>query len=135
MSEFAVPVTALYGGILGLILLVLSILVVRARIKSQVTLGDQGPAGDDGLTRACRAFGNATEYVPIVLILLLILELMGAHLWLLHALGLIFVLSRIGHGAGLHSTSGRSLGRMLGTLGTWACLLAGSIAAIYHAFL
>ena len=60
-------VTVLYAGINGLIILVLALNVVRLRRNTRVGLGD---GGNDDMLRACRMHANATEYVPIVLILM-----------------------------------------------------------------
>jgi uncharacterized membrane protein YecN with MAPEG domain len=121
------PITALYAGFTGLLLLALSYQVVRNRIRARVSLG----AGEDkGLLRAIRVQANLAEYAPIVLILMLLLELQGASAWLLHGSGAAFVIARVAHALGMSSTGGVSQGRRLGIATTWLVLLVLSIAAI-----
>ena len=126
----AVPITALYAGILGLLLLALSYLVVRNRLRARVSLG----AGDDpALQRTIRAQANLTEYAPMALILMLVLEAGGASAWLLHACGAGLVVSRVLHALGLTATGSPSNGRKLGIAGTWLILLVLSVAAVVAA--
>jgi drug/metabolite transporter (DMT)-like permease len=63
------PVTALYAGLLGLLVLILSYRVSRLRLTYRVGTGD---GGHDDLGRAIRVQGNAMEYVPLGLVLLLL---------------------------------------------------------------
>ncbi len=127
-------VTPLYAGLLGIVLLVLSFLVSRQRMRHKVSVGDGGvPA----LIGAIRAQGNFVEYVPLTLILLALLELTHHSIYLLHGLGIALVVGRVLHAYGLSNRpDGRSFGRMWGILLTWIPLLAASvlliIAAVYH---
>ena len=50
------------------------------------------------LDRAIRAQGNLTEYAPMMLILLYLLETLGQSAWTLHVLGSLFLLGRLMHG-------------------------------------
>jgi uncharacterized membrane protein YecN with MAPEG domain len=50
------------------------------------------------LQRAIRAQGNLTEYAPMMLILLYLLEVNGAGTATLHSLGLSFLIGRLMHG-------------------------------------
>ena len=69
------PITALYAGVLALILTWLSSGAGLMRGKTKIPYGD---GGDAQLLEKMRRHGNATEYVPIAVILLGILELNGA---------------------------------------------------------
>ena len=71
------------------------------------------------LLRAQRAHGNAAEYVPLVLVLLLALALVKAPAVLLHGVGGGLAAGRVLHAIGLYQSSGASVGRMLGILLTW----------------
>ncbi len=66
---------ALWVGLHVLLPLTLSLLVVRLRQKHKVALGDEGIPE---LARAIRAFGNASEYVPVGLAAIIVLALVGA---------------------------------------------------------
>ena len=110
-----VPITALYASVLALLMLVLALRIIRLRWKLRVGIGD---GGDKAMSRAIRVHGNATEYVPIVLLLLLVAELNHASSTLLHACGIVFVVARILHALGLGRSIGASWERMAGTVGT-----------------
>ncbi|MBK0397881.1 MAPEG family protein [Limibaculum sp. M0105] len=91
----ALPVTALYAGLLGLWLLALAYEVVRRRWRYDVSLGS---GGEPELERAIRAHGNAAETIPIGLILLGLAEGMGTPGWILHVAGLSLLTGRVLHG-------------------------------------
>lgn len=116
------PVTAVYAAAAALIILLLTVNVVRHRRRLRVGLGSGGEAA---LRVAVRAHANSVETVPMALILLLLVELNGAPLALLHALGLGLLAARAFHAQGLlmHG-GGTSNGRFYGTLGTWLVLAA-----------
>jgi uncharacterized membrane protein YecN with MAPEG domain len=112
-----------YAAALAVMYVVLAGLVVRQRVKCRVGLGDgQQPA----LVKAVRIHGNFAEYVPLLLILLLILEIQGAALWQLHLIGGLTLAGRLSHAVGLSKTSGTSAPRMIGMLSTFVALLSGA---------
>jgi len=126
----AAPITSFYAGDIGLLLLALSFQVVRNRRRAGVSLG----AGDDReLERAIRAQGNLTEYAPMVLLLMALVEGGGASPWLLHGCGGLFVVSRVLHATGLAGKRSVSPGRKFGIAGTWIVLLVIALAAIASA--
>ncbi len=121
LTPMSVAVVTFYAGINGLIALVLVVLVVRQRGKTKTGLGTGGHLA---LEQAIRVHGNFIEYVPLILILLLLLELGGlAPLWL-HLMGIALTLGRILHAWGLSTSPGESFGRAAGTTLTWLTLLA-----------
>jgi len=123
----AAPITAFYAGVIGLLLLALSYNVVRNRIRAQVSLG----TGEDrGLEKAVRAQGNLTEYAPLILLLMALVEAGGASPWLIHGCGGLLVVSRVLHATGITGRRSVSQGRKIGIAGTWLALLAISVAAI-----
>ena len=73
-SGMHAPITALYAGLLGILMLILAFRVVAVRRTTSIGLGDGGHAL---LLSRIRIHGNAAEYVPLALILMLILELNG----------------------------------------------------------
>lgn len=123
-------ISSLYGGLLGLLYLALCWRVVDRRRQARVGLGS---GGDAALERAIRVHGNFAEYVPLFLLLLLAAELGGAANWLLHVLGVVFLVARIGHAHGLSRSSGVSRGRFLGTLLTWVALLLVALLNLWLA--
>ena len=115
-----VPITGLYAGLCAVILLVLAVRVILLRWSTKTGIGD---GGDRRLARAIRIHGNAIEYVPIALILMLVAELSGAAPALLHGCGIALVAARISHALGLAGTAGVSVGRSLGVTATFAVIL------------
>jgi uncharacterized membrane protein YecN with MAPEG domain len=123
----AAPITALYAALLALLFLALSVLVIRQRLEAKVALG-LGKA--EGLLRASRAHGNFAEYVPILLVLLLLLELGGSRPWLLHALGAAILLGRVLHASGISRSPERLVLRQAGMLLTFVPLAVAALALL-----
>ncbi|MEM1088739.1 MAG: MAPEG family protein [Pseudomonadota bacterium] len=122
-----VPVTALYAGALAILVIYLSFRVAMMRRAGGIGIGD---GGNSSLSKAIRVQGNAVEYVPLALVLLLLLELNGAQPAMLHALGGTLVLARVLHAWGLSSTAGVSIGRLYGTMLTWIVILSAGVLNI-----
>ena len=116
-------IAPLYAGLLGLLLVVLSLLVVRLRMRFRVGLGDGGQAA---LTRAIRVQGNFAEHVPLALLLVFAVEGLGTAPWIVHALGAALVVARLAHAQGLGHHDGESPGRFLGTVTTFSVLIVAS---------
>lgn len=127
----ALPITSLYAALLGLLLVVLSWGVVRVRLSKEVSLGS---SGHDDLVVAQRRQANFTEYVPLALILLALVELGGAANWLVHALGAALVVARILHPFGLAVEFGLRPPRFLGTIGTWTVIAVSSGVLLFGQF-
>jgi len=123
----ALPITTLYAGLLGLILIWLSARVVQARLAHEVSIGDGGQAD---ILVAIRGQGNFIEYVPIALLLIGLGELGGSPSWLLHGLGLTLVLARIAHPFGLASTFELRVPRVAGAMLTLIVIGIASLNAL-----
>jgi uncharacterized membrane protein YecN with MAPEG domain len=91
-------VSSIYAGISALLIVWLSLNVIKLRRAKKVILGD---GGETELQYAIRAQGNATEYIPIALILLILLELSGINIWLVHLGGIAIIVGRWFHAKGL----------------------------------
>ena len=130
---FQIQIAALYAGLNALVLLTLAFLVVRQRGKTGLGIGD-GPA-EGPLHRAIRAHGNAVENVPVILVLLVILELSGAGVILLHGVGAGLLLGRVLHGFGLSRSGGTSIPRLVGTMLTWTVLIVAAVACVHYAIM
>ncbi len=83
-----------YLALCALIYIFLTMYVVRRRVAAQTTLGD---GGDKELRKRIRAHGNFAEFVPLMLILLVVCELQGAPALAIHILGIAIVASRAAH--------------------------------------
>lgn len=111
----AAQITALYAAVCAFIIVALALGVIVTRFRLRVGIGD---GADSRLARAIRIHGNAIEYVPIALILMLVAELNGARPALLHVCGIFLVVARIAHAVGLKRSAGLSIGRGIGVVGT-----------------
>lgn len=122
----ALQAAALWSGLLILIFVALSIRVSLNRRHHKVSMGHGGNAE---LTAVSRAFGNAAEYVPLSVILLILMAVLGFPTWSLHAIGGALFLGRALHPMGL-STGLPRPGRVAGMALTWLPLIIGSVAVI-----
>jgi hypothetical protein len=93
-------ITSLYASLCALLIIKLSLNVISLRRQHKVRLGD---GGVDELQAAIRAHGNAIEYIPIALILMLVLELSGGYWWLIHLAGIILLAARLLHVSALQN--------------------------------
>ncbi len=118
---------SLYAGLLGLMFLALSIRVIGGRRLARVGLGD---GGDLGLQRRMRAQANFAEYVPIVLLLMLLAELQGVSAWILHGVGACLVFGRIAHAVSISRDPEPSGGRVVGMALTFTALGLSSVACL-----
>ena len=125
-------VTPLYAGLLALWFVALSVRVVDQRRRNKVSLGD---GGKTLLLRAIRGHANFSEYVPLALVLIGILELSGFPRYALHALGATLLVSRLLHGYALSFTGHFRFGRMAGAALTFAVLVVAGVLCLYQAWL
>ena len=91
-------VTPLYALALGLIFLILFMRVSSVRSDAKISYGDGGNAL---LLQRIRQHGNFIEWVPFVLILMILAEGMGAPALYIHISGVLLVVGRIAHPFGL----------------------------------
>lgn len=86
-------VIPLYAGLLGLMMIALSVHVIRGRYRSGMALGDT----DFELRRRVRAQANFAEYAPLFIVLAGLAEYQGMAPWAIHALGSLFIAGRLSH--------------------------------------
>ncbi|MFH4784488.1 MAPEG family protein [Vibrio diabolicus] len=91
-------ITALYASILAILIIWLAVQVIKQRRLNQVAYAD---GGVEALQIARSAQSNATEYIPITLILMALLEFNSAYSTWIHLTGIIFVIGRIIHARGI----------------------------------
>jgi len=124
----SVSITALYGAILGLVVIALAINVTVHRVKLRVPLGDGGNAE---MRRMIRLHGNAAEYIPLAIALMLIYELNGgAHLGL-HIIGVALIAGRVAQTLGMWATDKTNIGRQIGQSLTWLSLIALAVLNLW----
>lgn len=121
-------VVLLYAGLHALLLIALSWNVVRLRQRHQVGIGT---GSVQALERAVRVQANFSEYVPLALLVLALIEFgSNAPVWVLHVLGIALLAGRIAHALGLNRSAGASRARVVGTLLTWIVLVLGAGVAV-----
>ena len=91
-------VSALYVVLGALLLIKLSLNVVKLRMQYRVAYGD---GGFYELQTAIRVHGNAVEYIPIAAILLVMMEMNGSLIWMIHVCGILLIAGRLMHSYGL----------------------------------
>lgn len=123
-------VTPLYAGLLTLLFLLLSFRVVQLRQKG-IPLGD---GGDPRMLRVIRGHGNFAEYVPLALLMMAILELGRSSVYVLHAIGIALIISRLLHGYALSFTAKFRFGRVSGAALTFTVLIAEAALCLWQAF-
>ena len=122
-----------YVALNALIMLVLSMLVVRARVATQTNIGD---GGKPEMAGPLRAHANNTEYVPMALLLLWALASVppGGSIWLIHGVGGTLTIGRIIHSIGLTSSTGPGGLRFIGMIFTWIAFIAGIVGVFWLVF-
>jgi len=102
-------ITALYASLCALFIVKLSLGVIAVRRQHKIGLGD---GGNEELQLAIRAQGNATEYIPITLILMFLLENIIVYNWMIHLAGITLLTGRLIHAIGIkkHDLKKRVLG-------------------------
>jgi len=120
-------ISLFYAGALGLFAIILALLTVRQRFKTEISLG----TGDsEELLAAQRAHGNFIEYSLIFLVLSFALEIIGEVPDLaIIIFGDIFLLARISHAYTLLG-GGNIIFRQMGIMFSWLVILTQSIWAM-----
>lgn len=124
-----VAVTALYGSILALLIVVLGVNVTVHRFRYGVMLGD----GDKPLLRrVVRMHGNAVENVPICVVLMGLYELDGGRPTFLHIAGIALILGRLLYVGPLWTDGGPNAIRATGVTITWLTTVALAILNLWQ---
>ena len=120
----ALPITALYAGLLALLLVALSFRVIALRRAQRISLG----GGDARLEQRIRSQANFCEYVPLALLLLGLLEAGDLAPWVLHGLGMALLVGRLAHPWGIEGAG--MVFRQVGTLLTFGVLILAAVALL-----
>lgn len=119
--------TAIYASILSILMCWLSMNVIKVRRKNKVKYADGGVSE---LQIARSAQSNAVDYIPITLILLFALEYNGGNIWLLHIVGITFVIARVIHCRSILADKLR--GRILGMQMTFGVIVTLAILNLVY---
>jgi hypothetical protein len=124
-----VPVTLLYGG---LNLLLVTLLGLNLSLRRQASATGPTTPLPPGLVRPARAHGNAAEWIPLGLVMLLAIEVTGRiSSFQLHLLGGTFLLARALHATGMLT---RTRLHTVGAVLNYATLLVMAATALRLAF-
>jgi uncharacterized membrane protein YecN with MAPEG domain len=121
MASNIPTITAMTAVVLAVLQTFLMLHAARGRGKFRTGLGD---GGNEALLKRIRMHGNLAENAPLFLILLWLTEASGE--WALYVpwIALAFVIARIAHALGLSISSGVSVFRFVGVVGTVLTVLA-----------
>jgi len=122
-------VTPLYAGLLTLLFVLLSLRVVKFRQKG-IPLGD---GGDPKMLRVVRGHANFAEYVPLALLMMAVLELGRSSIYILHAIGIALILSRLLHAYALSYATRFRFGRVWGAGLTFVVLVVEALMCLWQA--
>ncbi|HMK00989.1 MAG: uncharacterized protein QOE02_3264 [Rhodospirillaceae bacterium] len=122
------PVFFVCAGLLGLLVVVLTVNVGIMRGRKKINLGD---GGDPEMIAAIRAHANLIEFAPLCLLLIYVAsDFYG--FWTTAALSALFLLARVLHAGGMLGVIPQ--GRFLGATGTTLVLAATSIMLVITGF-
>ncbi len=125
-------VTIVCIALMGILLFLLGANVTRHRAMRGST-GDQAPTDPaDRLLIAIRAHGNAAEYIPTMIVLLLVCSALSNSLWV-DALAVAAVVSRTTHAVGMLTAKTLATHgplRDIGAMGTYLVGVTLGITAI-----
>lgn len=120
------PITLTIAGACALITIWLGLRVSRLRLQRKVSVGD---GGDAVVLARMRAHANFTEYAPLFLVLLGLIELgIGSEPWL-WGVAILFVVGRLIHAFGMDRPAPNAL-RVGGMVLTWTPLLGLAVYAL-----
>lgn len=125
------PVTLFTASILGIMIVAASYRCAMRRLNAKIEIGT---GEDKHLERLIRAQGNLTEYAPIGIILIGLLEANAVNTQLLYGLSCALIISRIMHTYGFVSGPGKNFGRFYGTMFTWLTIITASILGLWTIF-
>lgn len=114
----------------GLLVFVLTANVSKLRIRKQISLGD---GGDEQLSQAMRAHGNAIEQLPVFALMILALTVLGAEPWLLAVMVVVFTVARFLHAYGMLANV--FPGRRYGAALSYLMQLSASLATLVYVFI
>jgi uncharacterized membrane protein YecN with MAPEG domain len=125
MGPTIVPV---YGALLAVIFILLSVVAIRTRRALEIPIGD---SGDERMLRAMRVHANFAEYVPLTIFLAYMLEAQQAHPGVVHGICLCLVLGRLMHAFGVRAVKENYRYRVTGMALTFTALGASALGLLW----
>ena len=93
-----ISITPIYVALLGILFIPFTMRVGFYRIKNKIDLGD---GGDAEMIKRIRGQGNFIETVPLAVVLIVLMEILGASDAWLHGVGAALVIGRLSHYLGI----------------------------------
>ena len=118
----------LYTSLFILFYVYLSMRTIRARRSAKVALGHND---NPELLKAMRAHSNFSEYVPLSLFAIYLIERDGANPYFIHLLALSLLIGRIIHAYGISMQNENFKFRVTGMLTTFTVLIVSALYLIY----
>lgn len=122
-------ITGLYAALAAILIVILAVRVTLRRRAARVGIGN---GGDAILAQRIRVHANASEYLPLAVLLLLILELNQTQALWLHLFGCLLIAGRLLHAFGLSRSPGTSAARVLGMVLTWTPIALMALLLIWQ---
>lgn len=132
MNQSALAAAGLYAALNALILLWLTMATALVRRRHMVVIGDGGVAH---LRRTMRGHANATENIPVMLVLLGFAAALGAPTVAIHVLGAAFTFGRVVHAWHFTHAEAAQWQRATGFGLTILTLGAATLVVLGHALL
>ena len=125
-------ISALLATALGLLAALLTVQVIRNRVRFGVDVSDGGNAP---LAQAIRAHANLAEHAPIALLMLALAEAAGTQRWLMVGLGGVFLVARLASAWALSRTLRQSPARQAGAALTVLVTVGAALLVVYRLWL
>jgi uncharacterized protein len=120
---------ALYGALLALLYIALSIRTLLLRRALRIPIGD---GGNQQLLRAMRVHSNFSEYVPLTLLLIYLCEIRLPFPLFTHLLAIALLSGRLLHASGVSQPRENYRYRVAGMSLTFAALGLAAVALLTH---
>lgn len=121
-------IISVYAAILAILFAFLSMRVIRLRRQLQIGLGD---AGDKNMLRAISVHSNFSEYVPISLLLIFLVESQAGYSCFVHGLGVCLLVGRLSHAYGVSQNNENYNFRVFGMAMTFTSIISSSVYLLF----
>jgi uncharacterized membrane protein YecN with MAPEG domain len=121
------PITALFGGLLAPLYIVLALRVMIVRRAARIALGD---GGDAALARRVRVHANFGEYAPLTLVLMGLAESLHAAHATLYSIGACLAAGRLLHAIGVSQAKEIFLIRTVAVALTFTAIIVAAIECV-----
>ncbi len=125
------PITLVTACILGIMFIWLSARVIAGRVRLESLIGD---SDNEEMLWLVRTHANFTEYTPIFLIILGLLEYTGGNNTALTVIAALFVIARLLHVPGMGPDANLKF-RQAGIVGSFTAIGAASFYGLYIALM